>query len=366
MPNPVLFAALAVLSGILTFGAFAMIGPILTSVAPYRLRGLVGAVAGIYIFFIGGAGGAVASALLESSFGVRPAILTLMIPAVIVGGVLVMRSSHYIRNDLSAIVVELKEELEEHRRQQDNPDSVPVLQLSGVNFSYGHVQVLFDVSFDVRQGEVLALLGTNGAGKSTALRVAAGLEMPGQGAVRLHGGTVTFTSPEQRARLGIHLLPGGKGTFSEMTVYENLQMGAFAYRSDRADMSRRIERSLELFPGLATRARQRASTLSGGQQQMLALAIAMLHDPQVLMIDELSLGLAPIVVQELIATVESLKEADVTMIIVEQSLNVAAALADRAVFLEKGRVRFSGPIRELMERDDLARAVFLGGEVAGR
>jgi ABC-type branched-subunit amino acid transport system ATPase component len=99
---------------------------------------------------------------------------------------------------------------------------------------------------------------------------------------------------------------------------------------------------------------------------MLALAIAMLHDPQVLMIDELSLGLAPIVVQELIATVESLKEADVTMIIVEQSLNVAAALADRAVFLEKGRVRFSGPIRELMERDDLARAVFLGGEVAGR
>jgi len=190
--------------------------------------------------------------------------------------------------------------------------------------------------------------------------------MPGQGAVRLHGGTVTFTSPEQRARLGIHLLPGGKGTFSEMTVYENLQMGAFAYRSDRADMTRRIERSLELFPGLATRARQRASTLSGGQQQMLALAIAMLHDPQVLMIDELSLGLAPIVVQELIATVESLKEADVTMIIVEQSLNVAAALADRAVFLEKGRVRFSGPIRELMERDDLARAVFLGGEVAGR
>jgi ABC-type branched-subunit amino acid transport system ATPase component/predicted MFS family arabinose efflux permease len=366
MPNPVLFAALAVLSGILTFGAFAMIGPILTSVAPYRLRGLVGAVAGIYIFFIGGAGGAVASALLESSFGVRPAILTLMIPAVIVGGVLVMRSSHYIRNDLSAIVVELKEELEEHRRQQDHPDSVPVLQLSGVNFSYGHVQVLFDVSFDVRQGEVLALLGTNGAGKSTALRVAAGLEMPGQGAVRLHGGTVTFTSPEQRARLGIHLLPGGKGTFSEMTVYENLQMGAFAYRSDRADMTRRIERSLELFPGLATRARQRASTLSGGQQQMLALAIAMLHDPQVLMIDELSLGLAPIVVQELIATVESLKEADVTMIIVEQSLNVAAALADRAVFLEKGRVRFSGPIRELMERDDLARAVFLGGEVAGR
>ncbi len=145
---------------------------------------------------------------------------------------------------------------------------------------------------------------------------------------------------------------------------ENLEMGGFAYRGDRADLRRRIERVLAMFPALESGTEaERADTLSGGQQQMLALAIALLHDPEVLMIDELSLGLAPIVVQELIEVVERLKAEGVTMIIVEQSLNVAAAIADRAVFMEKGQVRFEGPIADLMERDDLARAVFLGGEV---
>jgi ABC-type branched-subunit amino acid transport system ATPase component len=148
-----------------------------------------------------------------------------------------------------------------------------------------------------------------------------------------------------------------------MTVKENLEMGGFAYRSDRAELRRRMERVLGLFPALEVAKGRRADTLSGGQQQMLALAIALLHDPQVLMIDELSLGLAPIVVQELIEVVERLKREGVTMIIVEQSLNVAAAIADRAVFMEKGQVRFEGAISDLMERDDLARAVFLGGEV---
>lgn len=146
-----------------------------------------------------------------------------------------------------------------------------------------------------------------------------------------------------------------------MTVAENLEMGGFIYRSEKRDLRRRTDRVYELFPVLKDRRGERAESLSGGQQQMLALAIAMLHDPAVLMIDELSLGLAPIVVQELIEVVNSLKEQGVTLIIVEQSLNVAAAIADRAVFLEKGRVRFEGQIRDLMERDDLARAVFLGG-----
>ena len=150
-----------------------------------------------------------------------------------------------------------------------------------------------------------------------------------------------------------------------MTVNENLEMGGFAYRTDRADLRRRIDRVLDLFPVLNVARARRADTMSGGEQQMLALAIALLHDPQVLMIDELSLGLAPIIVQELIGVVDRLKGEGVTMIIVEQSLNVAAAIADRAVFMEKGQVRFEGAITELMERDDLARAVFLGGEVPG-
>jgi ABC-type branched-subunit amino acid transport system ATPase component/predicted MFS family arabinose efflux permease len=360
MPNVALWTLFSVPSGVLLLTAFSMIGPILYSVAPYRLRGMVTAVGGLYVFFVGAFGGAVLAAILDSLFDVRTAVLIIMIPSTLIGALLIIRSAHFIKNDLSLVVVELQEEMEEHKRQEANPADIPVLQLSGIDFSYGHVQILFGVNFEVKRGEVLALLGTNGAGKSTALRVASGLETPSRGVVRLNGQDITYTTPEQRARLGIHLLPGGKGVFGEMTIAENLEMGGFVYRSDRADLRRRTERVYALFPALTVRRKQRADSLSGGTQQMLALAIAMLHDPQVLIIDELSLGLAPVVVQELIGVVERLKAEGVTLIIVEQSLNVAAAIADRAVFLEKGRVRFEGPIRDLMERDDLARAVFLG------
>jgi ABC-type branched-subunit amino acid transport system ATPase component/predicted MFS family arabinose efflux permease len=362
MPTAVLWAVFSVPSVVLLLTAFSMVGPVLTSVAPYRLRGMVTAVGGLYVFFVGATGGAVLAALFDSIFGIRTAVLIIMIPSILIGAVFIIRSAHFIRNDLSLVVVELQEEMEEHKRQEADPDDIPVLQLSGIDFSYGHVQILFGLSFEVKKGEVLALLGTNGAGKSTALRVASGLETASRGVVRLNGQDITYTTPEQRSRLGIHLLPGGKGVFGEMTIAENLEMGGFVYRSNRAELHRRIDKVFELFPALKDRQRERADALSGGQQQMLALAIAMLHDPQVLIIDELSLGLAPIVVQELIGVVEGLKAEGVTLIIVEQSLNVAAAIADRAVFLEKGQLRFEGPIRILMERDDLARAVFLGGQ----
>jgi ABC-type branched-subunit amino acid transport system ATPase component/predicted MFS family arabinose efflux permease len=363
MPNAVLWAVFSVMVTVLTLSAFSMVGPVLTSVAPYHLRGLTGAVGAIYLFFFGATGGAILSAGLDQAFGPRAAVLIVMIPTTIIGGYMIIRGSRFIRNDLSLVVVELQEEQEEHRRQAADPESIPVLQLNNVDFSYGHVQVLFNVAFEVRRGEVLALLGTNGAGKSTALKVASGLVTADRGVVRLNGRTVTYATPEQRSKLGIHLLPGGRGVFGEMSIQENLEMGGFAYRSDRAELRRRIERVLTMFPALEAARSRRADTLSGGQQQMLALAIALLHDPQVLMIDELSLGLAPIVVQELIEVVERLKADGVTMIVVEQSLNVAAAIADRAVFMEKGQVRFEGAIADLMERDDLARAVFLGGEV---
>ena len=363
MPNAVLWAAGSVLTTTLSMCAFAMVGPVLASVAPYHLRGITGAVGSIYLFFIGATGGAILSAGFDQAFGARAAVLILMIPTTIVGGIMIIRGSHYIRNDLSLVVLELQEEQEEHQRQADNPDSIPVLQLNNVDFSYGHVQVLFGVGFEVKKGEVLALLGTNGAGKSTALRVAAGLATADRGVIRLNGRTVTYTTPEQRSKLGIHLLPGGRGVFGEMTVLENLEMGGYAYRGDKGELQARIDRVLALFPALGDAKGRRADTMSGGQQQTLALAIALLHDPEVLMIDELSLGLAPIVVQELIEVIDRLKSEGVTMIIVEQSLNVAAAIADRAVFMEKGQVRFEGAIADLIERDDLARAVFLGGEV---
>jgi ABC-type branched-subunit amino acid transport system ATPase component len=289
-------------------------------------------------------------------------VLILGIPSTLLGGLLLVRSASSIKHDLSLVVAELREELREQERRQANPDDVPSVQVDAIDYSYGHVQVLFDVGFEVRRGEVLALLGTNGAGKSTVLRVIAGLGTPSRGVVRLHGTTITYVSPEQRVRYGIRLLPGGKGVFPDMTVRENLEMGAYIYRADHADRDRRIARVLDLFDVLTERQAALAASLSGGQQQLLALGITLLHDPDVLLIDELSLGLSPIVVEQLLSVVERLKRQGMTIVIVEQSLNVALAVADRAVFLEKGRVRFEGPARELATRDDLVRAVFLGRE----
>ena len=362
MPNALAFALVGVVVSVLQFTAFTMIGPVLQSITPYRLRGMGAALGSLYIFFVGATGGALLSAFLTDAVGSKGAVLILMIPSSMVGGVLLVRSSSFIKNDMSLVVAELKEEMEEFQRQKAGPDAVPVLQVTDVDFSYGQVQVLFDVAFEVRKGEVLALLGTNGAGKSTILRVIAGLGTPARGVVRLNGETVTFVAPEKRGRMGIRLLPGGRGVFPQMTVRENLEMAAFVYRNDRADQERRIAKVLELFGNLARRQGQAAGSLSGGEQQMVALAAVLLHEPEVLLIDELSLGLSPIVVQELLQVVERLKAEGTTIVIVEQSLNVALAMADRAVFLEKGEVRFEGAAQDLLERDDLARAVFLGSE----
>ena len=360
MPSALTFALVGAGATAMLMTAFTMVSPVTQSVVPYRLRGVGGALAALYIFFIGATGGALVSGLAADAMGPKAAVQLLMVPACIVGGLLIVRSASFIKDDLALVATELEDEQAEARRRQDDAARVPAVQVSGVDFHYGPVQVLFDVSFEVHRGEVLALLGTNGAGKSTILRVIAGLGTPSRGAVRLDGRTITFVAAEQRAKYGIHLLQGGKGTFPEMTVRENLEMGAFRYRRDPADRDRRIAHVLDLFVDLAGRQDQLAGSMSGGQQQMLALAITLLHEPDVLLIDELSLGLSPIVVQDLLRVVERLRTSGTTMILVEQSLNVALAVADRAVFLEKGQVRFEGPAAELAERDDLARAVFLG------
>jgi ABC-type branched-subunit amino acid transport system ATPase component/predicted MFS family arabinose efflux permease len=362
MPNVWLFTLLGIPHVVLLSSAFAMVSPLMQTVVPYRLRGMGSALGAIYIFFVGATGGALIAGLISNAWGTRAAVICLGVPSTIIGGMLLIRSSTFIRDDLTMIVEEIEEEAEERRRQLTDPASTPALHVVGVDFSYGHVQVLFDVGFEVKRGEVLALLGTNGSGKSTLLRVVAGLGTPARGAVRLHGRTITFVTPEQRTRMGIHMLPGGKGVFPQMTIRANLVMGGYQYRRDRVDLERRIERVLDMFPTLAARQGQMAGSLSGGEQQMLALARTLLHDPDVLIIDELSLGLAPIVVEQLLETIEVLKGEGLTIILVEQSLNVALTVADRAIFLEKGRVRFDGPASELLGRDDLARAVFFGAE----
>jgi ABC-type branched-subunit amino acid transport system ATPase component len=188
------------------------------------------------------------------------------------------------------------------------------------------------------------------------------LGIPDRGVVRLSGRTLTYVDAEVRFKHGIVQLRGGAGTFRDLTIHDNLRTAMLATGKTDAEMQVRIDEIMQLFPALTDRRNELADDLSGGQQQMLALAMALLHEPEILLIDELSLGLAPVVVQELLVIVEQLKARGQSMIIVEQSVNIALAFADRAVFMEKGRVRFEGPARELAERDDLVRAVFLGGE----
>ncbi|HEU5149273.1 MAG TPA: ATP-binding protein [Iamia sp.] len=365
MPNATLFALVGMAPAVLLTSAFVLIGPLIQSVVPYRLRGLGLSLTAIYMFCIGATGGAIVTLPLTNSFGPRTSILVVLIPATIVGGLLIVRSAAFVHDDLALLVAELTEEREEQDRQAADPAAVPALQVSGIDFSYGPVQVLFDVGFEVRRGEVLALLGTNGAGKSTLLDVVTGLQTPSRGVVRHQGRTITFTSPEQRAKLGIHSLAGGRATFPALSVADNLEVAGILLRHDRVLAAERRERVLDLFPDVRARLDQRAGSLSGGQQQQLGLAMTLLHEPDVLIIDELSLGLSPTMVADLLAVVDRLRAAGQTMVIVEQSLNVALAVSDRAVFLEKGQVRFEGPSAELAERDDLARAVFLGAEAGG-
>ncbi len=362
MPDAVLFTVLGIPTAVVLAAAFAMIGPLVTSVVPSPLRGPGAALASIYVFGVGVAGGGLVAAMVVGASGPRPAVLVVLVPATLLGGVLVLRRPTAITHDLTTLVVDIREEHDEIRRQRQHPEDLPALQVAHVDFSYGHVQILFDVGFEVRRGEVVALLGSNGAGKTTLLRVIAGLGSPSRGLVRLDGRSITHISAEARTKAGIHMLPGGNGVFRDMTVRENLEMAVYNHRRDRADMERRIAASLELFPELAGRTRELASALSGGQQQLMALARTLACEPRILIIDELSLGLAPIMVERLMATIEDLKAQGMTIIVVEQSLNVAMTIAERAVFLEKGQIRFDGPTAELVERDDLARAMFLGAE----
>jgi ABC-type branched-subunit amino acid transport system ATPase component len=236
----------------------------------------------------------------------------------------------------------------------------PAISIEGVSFAYGSLQVLFDVNAHVDAGEALALVGTNGAGKSTLLRIVAGLAAPSKGRVLMNGQDITGEPAEQLVRRGVVLVEGGRSVFADMTVAENLEVQSLTLRSDRKLLSQRHERVFRTFPALTDRLSQKAGTLSGGEQQQLALAKAILLNPQVLCIDELSLGLAPVVVQELLGIVKSIHDEGTTVILVEQSLNIAADICERALFMEKGAVRFEGRTRDLLERDDIARAVFLG------
>ncbi|MBW8825950.1 MAG: ABC transporter ATP-binding protein [Acidobacteria bacterium] len=238
----------------------------------------------------------------------------------------------------------------------------PLLEVRQVSMSYGPVQVLFDVSLEVPLGSRIALLGTNGAGKSSLLKVIAGLAMPtkNHGTVQFDGHDITHLPPHERAGHGLLLVAGGQATFPTLTVQENLRLAAYPFLRDRGLVEERLGSALEMFPILGERCGQKAGTLSGGEQQMMAVARALIARPKLLMIDELSLGLAPIVMQEILRMVDEIVARGTTLLVVEQSLNVAVAITDHAYFMEKGEFRFSGPTEGLLERGDLVRSVFFG------
>ncbi|HMG45664.1 MAG TPA: ATP-binding cassette domain-containing protein, partial [Acidimicrobiales bacterium] len=249
------------------------------------------------------------------------------------------------------------------------PPSAPVpspaepgwLSVRGLDVAYDGVQVLFGVDVDIPQGQVTALLGTNGAGKSTLLRAIGGVAPVTAGTLRLGSVDLAALRPEQVPAHGIAQMPGGHGVFPSLTVDENLRVAAWLFRRQRADATRRVAEARARFPILEGRRATPAADLSGGQQQQLALAMALLAQPKLLLVDELSLGLAPVMVESLLTELRGLRDRGTTIVVVEQSVNIALDIADRAYFMEKGEIRYSGDARHLLDQPDLVRSVYLQG-----
>ncbi len=235
-----------------------------------------------------------------------------------------------------------------------------VLTVRGLDVSYGSVPVVRGVDLDIRSGEMVAIVGRNGAGKTTTLRCLAGLLSPAGGTVNFAGTDVTRLGAEQRVRCGISLSPEGRGIPPGLTVRENLEVGAFTRKLGRAGVESEIERVTAQFPRLRERLDQKAGSLSGGEQQMLAVARALMAKPRLLIVDEPSLGLAPIVVEQLYEFFVSLREDGLTLLLVEQYVEIVLAVADRAYVLDKGSVALSGSARELRESSELVDAYMAG------
>ena len=326
---------------------------------PSRLRSHFVALVLIMGTAVGGVLGALLLNGLNERFGLTGALLLIYIPGVI--AIFILNS---IRKDINAdldrsvrTVVE-SEELANLRASGVRP---PLLSCRGIDFSYGPVQVLFDVDFTVDDGEMVALLGTNGAGKSTLLSVISGLNLPTAGTVRLDGGDITYVDAERRVPMGISQVIGGRAVFGPLSVAENLRLYGYSLGRQKREIDARIDEAFDAFPRLAERRGQLATTLSGGEQQMLGLSQALILRPRLLCIDELSLGLAPKVVGELLDMVRRINADGTAVVLVEQSATVALSLVDHAYFMERGEMRFDGPADELAARDDLLRSVFLQG-----
>lgn len=295
---------------------------------------------------------------ISTEVGIRWGMLTL-VPLFVIGSLILGTAQNTIDADIAQVwqaSAARSEALYQRRRGEAD-----LLLIRNLDAGYGGRQVLFGVNFDVKEGEIVALLGTNGAGKSTLLKSISGVVEADRGAVILDGRDVTHAPPNEIAALGISQMPGGQGVFGGLTVNENLQLAGWTRRHDPTGRAEAVEEVLTMFPLLRDRLHRDAGDLSGGQQQMLALGMAFVAKPRVLLIDELSLGLAPVIVGQLLPIVQRVADQGTAVILVEQSVNVALSVAQRAYFMERGTIRFSGPTSELLDRKDLLRSVFLAG-----
>jgi branched-chain amino acid transport system ATP-binding protein len=235
-------------------------------------------------------------------------------------------------------------------------DPAPALELVGIRAGYERVTVLRDISLTVPAGKIVALLGPNGAGKTTLLRTATGLLKPATGTVSINGVDVTDAAPNRRSRAGLCLIPEGRGIFRGLTVRDNLRMQVPTWSKDKS-----VDRALEVFPVLRTRLGQIAGTMSGGQQQMLALARSYLSAPHIVLLDEVSMGLAPKVVEEIFVALKELAASGIALLLVEQYVNRALDLADDVALLDRGEVAFSGSAGDLEQ--EAVRRGYLGIDV---
>jgi ABC-type branched-subunit amino acid transport system ATPase component/sugar phosphate permease len=295
---------------------------------------------------------------LADQWGLQRSIIILC-PMILLGVAMIVSAGQFITSDIHKVRTSTVAMAEMRRAREEGRSKL--LLVKELDVHYDSVQVLFNVDFEVDEGEIIALLGTNGAGKSTLLKTISGLVEPSAGAVIFDGVNTTNAPPNEIVNHGIVQVPGGKGIFPSLSVGENLRLAGWPYVDEPEYLHAATAEVLGYFPILRERWNDAAGNLSGGEQQMLTLSMAFIAKPRLLMIDELSLGLAPVIVERLLEVVQAIRDRGTTIILVEQSINVALTVAETAYFMEKGEIRFKGPTSELLERPDILRAVFLEG-----